>query len=194
MARRGQPVVWLTLLVGVCLTLPPLTLTPSELEALNLGMAIVAEAADPELKAAAESLAAKVDAVLPVETVTEADAWKFAVYPFADAARGFTWMPTLRAAIKARQGVAMPVYEHVTVMDDQMAQVPMDGKTQGEIMFRGNGVMKGYLKNPEATAEAGQTLDGGFDYLKLERMAYYVHKDSYRKAVNAHIADLKQGV
>ncbi|MCK5884885.1 MAG: NAD(P)/FAD-dependent oxidoreductase, partial [Alcanivorax sp.] len=44
------------------------------------------------------------------------------------------------------------------------------------------------------TAEAGQTLDGGFDYLKLERMAYYVHKDSYRKAVNAHIADLKQGV
>ena len=46
----------------------------------------------------------------------------------------------------------------------------------------------------KATAEAGQTLDGGFDYLKLERMAYYVHKDSYRKAVNAHIADLKQGV
>ena len=70
-------------------------------------MAIVAEVADPELKAAAESLAAKVDAVLPVETVTEADAWKFAVYPFADAARGFTWMPTLRAAIKARQKLAL---------------------------------------------------------------------------------------
>ncbi|MED5390032.1 MAG: NAD(P)-binding domain-containing protein [Pseudomonadota bacterium] len=46
----------------------------------------------------------------------------------------------------------------------------------------------------KASAEAGQTLDGGFDYLKLERMAYYVHKDSYRKAVNAHITDLKQGV
>ncbi|QBF31374.1 YafY family protein [Thalassococcus sp. S3] len=85
------------------ITLPPLTLTPAELEALNLGMAIVAEAADPDLKAAADSLAAKVDAVLPAETIAEADAWKFAVYPFADAARGFSHMATLRGAIKGKQ-------------------------------------------------------------------------------------------
>ena len=85
------------------ITLPPLTLTPAELEALNLGMAIVAEAADADLNAAAQSLAAKIDAVLPTETVAEADAWKFAVYPFANAARGFSHMPTLRAAIKGRQ-------------------------------------------------------------------------------------------
>lgn len=85
------------------ITLPPLNLTTEELEALNLGMAIVAEAADPGLKAAATSLAAKVDAVLPIQTVAEADAWKFAVYPFADAARGFAHMPALRAAISARQ-------------------------------------------------------------------------------------------
>lgn len=85
------------------ITLPPLNLTTAELEALNLGMAIVAEAADPDLKAAALSLADKIDAVLPTETVAEADAWKFAVYPFADAARGFTHMPALRAAIKSRQ-------------------------------------------------------------------------------------------
>lgn len=59
-----------------------------------------------------------------------------------------------RAAMKARQGVAMPFLEVVTVMDEAMHQIPMDGVTQGEIMFRGNGVMKGYLKNPKATAEA----------------------------------------
>ncbi|UWR54033.1 YafY family transcriptional regulator [Phaeobacter inhibens] len=90
-------------MVREAITLPPLTLTSEELEALNLGMAIVAEAADPDLKAAAERLAAKVDAVLPERTIAEADAWKFAVYPFANVTRGFTQMPTLRAAIKARQ-------------------------------------------------------------------------------------------
>ena len=85
------------------ITLPPLTLTSEELEALNLGMAIVAEAADPELKSAALSLADKIDAVLPTHTIAEADAWKFAVYPFADAARGFSHMAALRSAIKGRQ-------------------------------------------------------------------------------------------
>lgn len=63
------------------------------------------------------------------------------------------------AAIKARQGVAFPMMEHITVMDADMAQVPMDGAAQGEIMIRGNSVMKGYLKNPDATAEA---FEGGY--------------------------------
>ncbi len=64
-----------------------------------------------------------------------------------------------RAAIKARQGVAMPMMEHITVTDPEVKQTSMDGKTQGEIMIRGNSVMKGYLKNPEATAEA---FKGGY--------------------------------
>ena len=85
------------------ITLPPLNLTPAELEALNLGMAIVAEAADADLKAAAQSLAAKIDTVLPTQVVAEADSWKFAVYPFADAARGLAHMAPIRAAIKSRQ-------------------------------------------------------------------------------------------
>ncbi|MEP6065832.1 MAG: YafY family protein [Paracoccaceae bacterium] len=90
-------------MVTAPVSLPPLNLTVAELEALNLGMAIVAEAADADLKAAANSLAAKIDAVLPERVVNAADAWKFAVYPFQDAARGFSHMPTLRAAIRARQ-------------------------------------------------------------------------------------------
>lgn len=59
-----------------------------------------------------------------------------------------------RAAVKARQGVSFPMMEYITVLDENMTQVPMDGATQGEIVMRGNSVMKGYLKNPDATAEA----------------------------------------
>lgn len=85
------------------IALPPLTLTAAELEALNLGIAIVGEAADPDLKQAATRLAEKIDAVLPTQAIADSDAWKYAVHPFADAARGFAHMPTLRAAIRARQ-------------------------------------------------------------------------------------------
>jgi fatty-acyl-CoA synthase len=60
-----------------------------------------------------------------------------------------------QAALKARQGVRYTALEGLTVMDPvTMTPVPADGATLGEVMFRGNIVMKGYLKNPEATAEA----------------------------------------
>ena len=78
-----------------------------------------------------------------------------------------------RAAIKARQGVAFPMMEHITVMDQSMSEVPQDGKTQGEIMIRGNSVMKGYFKNEEATVEA---FDGG--YFHSGDIAVH-HPDSY---------------
>jgi fatty-acyl-CoA synthase len=60
-----------------------------------------------------------------------------------------------RAALKARQGVRYAALEALTVMDPAtMTPVPADGATLGEVMFRGNIVMKGYLKNPQATADA----------------------------------------
>ena len=60
-----------------------------------------------------------------------------------------------RAERNGRQGVRYIVEEGLTVMDPQTMQpVPFDGRTMGEIMFRGNITMKGYLKNPVATQEA----------------------------------------
>jgi fatty-acyl-CoA synthase len=60
-----------------------------------------------------------------------------------------------QVALNGRQGVRYHAQEGITVMDpNTMEPVPWDGETMGEIMFRGNLVMKGYLKNPNATAES----------------------------------------
>jgi fatty-acyl-CoA synthase len=60
-----------------------------------------------------------------------------------------------RAKLNSRQGVRYHLQQDARVMNPQTMQpVPWDGETMGEIMFRGNIVMKGYLKNPAATAEA----------------------------------------
>ena len=60
-----------------------------------------------------------------------------------------------RAALNARQGVRYHLQQGMTVMEPQtMKEVPADGQTMGEIMFRGNITMKGYLKNATATLEA----------------------------------------
>jgi len=60
-----------------------------------------------------------------------------------------------QAAMKARQGVRYPMLEGLDVIDpDSMLPVPRDGATIGEVMFRGNVVMKGYLKNRQASEKA----------------------------------------
>lgn len=60
-----------------------------------------------------------------------------------------------RASLKARQGVRYQTLEGLEVMNpSDMTRIPADGKTIGEIMFQGNTMMKGYLKNKKATAEA----------------------------------------
>ncbi|MFC0284225.1 acyl-CoA synthetase [Camelimonas abortus] len=63
--------------------------------------------------------------------------------------------PAEQAQKKARQGVPYPVLDGLAVLDPQTMQpVPADGQTMGEVMMRGNVVMKGYLKNPAATQKA----------------------------------------
>jgi fatty-acyl-CoA synthase len=84
-----------------------------------------------------------------------------------------------RAQLKRRQGVPYPLQEAVTVIDPEtMSEVPRDGETIGEVMFRGNIVMKGYLKNEKATREA---FAGGWfhtgDLGVLDETGYVIIKD-----------------
>ena len=79
-----------------------------------------------------------------------------------------------QASLKARQGVRYLPLESLAVMDPKTMQpVPRDGKTIGEVMFRGNVVMKGYLKNKAATDESFK--DGWFHSGDLG----VIHEDGY---------------
>jgi fatty-acyl-CoA synthase len=87
--------------------------------------------------------------------------------------------PSEQAAMKARQGVRYVPLEALDVRDpDTLAPVPWDGESMGEVMFRGNVVMKGYLKNKSATerAFAGGWFHSG-DLGVMHRDGYIQLKD-----------------
>ena len=81
--------------------------------------------------------------------------------------------PREKANVKARQGVELLTSGELIVMDEEGNEVPHDGKTMGEIVVRGNVVMKGYYNDPEATAAA--IRDGWFH----TGDAAVVHTDGY---------------
>jgi len=78
-----------------------------------------------------------------------------------------------RARIKARQGVAALSVDEIRVVDERGEEVPRDGATVGEIVTRGNVVMEGYYRDPEATARA---FHGGWFH---SGDAAVVHPDGY---------------
>ena len=81
--------------------------------------------------------------------------------------------PDERAVVKARQGVELITSGELTVIDDAGQEVPWDGETLGEIVVRGNVVMKGYYNDPEATAKA---FEGGWFH---SGDGAVVHPDGY---------------
>ncbi|PYS56588.1 MAG: o-succinylbenzoate--CoA ligase, partial [Acidobacteria bacterium] len=78
-----------------------------------------------------------------------------------------------RATIKARQGVELITSGETTVVDENGAEVPRDGRTVGEIVVRGNVVMAGYYNDPEATSQAMR--EGWFH----TGDAAVIHQDGY---------------
>ena len=99
------------------ITLPPLNLTLAELEALHLGLSVVSRAGDEATRKAAATLSEKVDAVLPEDRSAPASGLGFAVYPFAEAARGFVHMAPIRAAIRSRRKLKI-IYTDVTDVEN----------------------------------------------------------------------------
>ncbi|MDP3197921.1 YafY family protein [Tabrizicola sp.] len=87
-------------------TLPPLTLTPDEVQALTLGLQLVTRAADPSLARAADSLQAKIAAVIPARLLEGAGQATW-VFPGAEALAAAPHLPLLRRAIRLQERVRL---------------------------------------------------------------------------------------
>jgi predicted DNA-binding transcriptional regulator YafY len=85
------------------ITLPPLNLTLTELEAFHLGMELVNQSADLELRGAAQSLRGKVEAVLPESRRAPPKGWGFSVFVSDKISDEIRFLPVIRKAIRARQ-------------------------------------------------------------------------------------------
>ena len=132
-----------------------------------LSMLIHAQAADRRSFGQTVKIATG-GAAPPSTVITQMEAMGFAVthlYGLTESYGPSTvclWQPGLdalpideKAAFMARQGVSTPMMEEASVLNPAtMQKTPPDGETMGELMLRGNTVMKGYLKNPAATQEA----------------------------------------
>ncbi|MGJ8624373.1 MAG: helix-turn-helix transcriptional regulator [Yoonia sp.] len=102
--------------VTAAITLPPLNLTMTEMEALHIGLRAVAQSDDKELSSAAAALSAKIDAVMPEDRSRAPAGYGFAIYPFADAARGFQHLPRLRQAVRTRQKLEVTLQDKPRIM------------------------------------------------------------------------------
>lgn len=99
--------------IAAAITLPPLNLTETELEALHVALAALGQSDLPDLADAARALSAKIEAVLPEDADAPRAPFGFAAGAFAEAARGFTHMPAIRAAIRARQKLRVTLADGV---------------------------------------------------------------------------------
>jgi predicted DNA-binding transcriptional regulator YafY len=99
-------------------TLPPLTLTPDEVQALTLGLQLVTRGADPSLTRAAESLLGKVTAVLPTRLLQGMgeETW---VFPGAEALAAARHLPALRQAIRLRERVVIGYVDGEGLVSDR---------------------------------------------------------------------------
>jgi predicted DNA-binding transcriptional regulator YafY len=105
-------------ILRVPVTLPPLTLTPDEVQALTLGLQLVTRGADPSLTRAAESLLGKVTAVLPTRLLQGMgeETW---VFPGAEALAAARHLPALRREIRLRQRVVIGYVDGEGLVSDR---------------------------------------------------------------------------